>query len=77
MKWGTALQHNTEMETNNVVYFLFSAQERLYGGLSKPSVAAALLERRKELHNIFKFPALVRQGQTVHKQRRQTDRRVS
>ena len=25
-------------------------------GLSKPSVAAAPLERRKEIHNIYKFP---------------------
>ena len=37
----------------NVVYFLFSPQAELYGGLSKPSVAAAPLERRKEIHNTY------------------------
>ena len=43
----------------NVVYFLFSPQAELYGGLSKPSVAAAPLERRKEIHNIYLFPPLI------------------
>ena len=43
----------------NVVYFHFSAQAELYGGLSKPSIVTAPLEWRKEIHNIYLFPPLV------------------
>ena len=46
----------------NVEYFLFSDQAELYGGLSQPSVAAAPLERRKEIHNIYWFPPQVKSG---------------
>ena len=53
-RWGSeTLCFVQRWKLINVVYFLFSAQSELYGGLLKPSVAAAPLEWRKEINNIY------------------------
>ena len=47
----------SEVDTNKCCVFPLLRSE-LYGGLAKPSIAAAPLERRKEIHNIYWFPPL-------------------